>query len=93
MKSQIQISSQLKADTWERHLTGYWDSQLPFLIRYGFLLDYDYNNPLESVSKNDMSATQFIDDVQAYISEEQAFGAILGPFKEPPLTIYMYPPS
>ena len=84
MKSQIQISSQLKPDIWERHLTGYWDSQLLFLIRYGFPLDYDYNNPLTSVDKNHTSATQFADDVQAYLIEEKAFGAILGPFKEPP---------
>ena len=57
---------------------------MPF-DRYGFPLDYDYNNPLESVSNNHTSGTQFTDDVQAYISEEQAFGAILGPFKEPPI--------
>ena len=85
MKSQIQISSQLKPDIWEHHLTGYWDSQLLFLIRYGFPLDYDYNSPLTSVDKNHTSATQFADDVQAYLTEEKAFGAILGPFKEPPI--------
>ena len=84
MKSQIQISSQLKPDIWERHLTGFWDSQLLFLIRYGFPLDYDYNSPLTSVDKNHTSATQFADDVQAYLTEEKAFGAILCPFKEPP---------
>ena len=85
MKSQIQISSQLKADAWERHLQGYWDSQLLFLIRYGFPLDFDYSTPLQSVDKNHTSANQFTEDIQAYITEEQAFGAMLGPFKEPPI--------
>ena len=83
MKSQIQISSQLKADVWERHLQGYWDSQLLFLIRYGFPLDFDYSTPLQSVDKNHTSANEFTEDIQAYITEEQAFGAMLGPFKEP----------
>ena len=84
MKSQIQISSQLKADVWERHLQGYWDSQLLFLIRYGVPLDFDYST-LQSVDKNHTSANEFTEDIQAYITEEQAFGAMLGPFKEPPI--------
>ena len=76
------MQSQLKPEIWERHLTDYWDSQLLLLLKYGFLLDFDYNSPLESVDRNHTSDMQFADDIQAYLSEEKSFGAILGPFKE-----------
>ena len=84
--SQILIQSQLKPDIWERHFTGYWDTQLLLLLKYGFPLDFDDNCPLESVDKNHTSGIQFADDIQAYLSEEKSFGAILGPFKGPPIS-------
>ena len=86
LQSQILIQSQLKPETWERHLTGYWDSQLLLLLKYGFPLDFDYNSCLESVHRNHTSGVQFADDIQAYIAEEKSFGAILGPFKESPIS-------
>ena len=67
-------------------MTGYWDTQLLLLLKYGFPLDFDDNSPLESVDKNHSSGIQFADDIQAYLSEEKSFGAILGPFKEPPIS-------
>ena len=85
LESQIRIQSQLKSKVWERHLAGYWDSQLLLLIKYGFPLDFDHNSPLQSVDKNHTSGIQFTDDIQAYLSEEKSFGAILGPFKESPI--------
>ena len=39
LSTQIQLDSQLNADTWEKLLESYWDRQLPYLIRYGFPLD------------------------------------------------------
>ena len=85
LHSQIRIQSQLKPEVWEQHLAGYWDSQLLLLIKYGFPLDFDYSSPLQSVDKNHTSGIQFTDDIQAYLSEEKSFGAILGPFKESPI--------
>ena len=79
LQSQIRIQSQLKPELWERHLTGYWDSQLLLLLKYGFPLDFNYDSPLESVDRNHTSGIQFTDDIQAYLAGEKSFDAILGP--------------
>ena len=85
MQTQVQIQSQLKPDVWQKHLTNYWDSQVVLLLRYGFPLDFDYSRPLNSVENNHNSANQYCQDVQAYLDEENEFGAILGPFQEAPI--------
>ena len=84
MTDQIQVKSQLNPDVWEQCLKDYWDSQLCHLIRYGFPLDFNRNSQLGQNSKNHRSATMFPDDVEAYIQEEIGFGAIVGPFSDPP---------
>ena len=45
--AQIRVKSQLNPDVWDSLLHGYWDSQLSFLIRFGFPLDFDRNSILE----------------------------------------------
>ena len=35
-RCQINIKSQLNPDAWDSLLEGYWDTQLPLLIRFGF---------------------------------------------------------
>ena len=85
MGTQIQIQSQLKPDIWQKYLNNYWDSQLVLLLRYGFPLDFDYASPLKSVHQNHSSATDHTEDVKAYLTEEKDFGAMLGPFQEPPI--------
>ena len=84
-KCQINVKSQLNPDVWDSLLQGYWDSQLPFLIRFGFPLDFDRQCTLESHSDNHTSAKNYPQDVQAYLNEEIQYNAILGPFDEPPL--------
>ena len=49
---QINIKSQLNPDAWDGLLQGYWDTQLPLLIRFGFPLDFDRKTPLESHGEN-----------------------------------------
>ena len=85
MKSQITVKSQLNPEVWESLLTDYWDNQLCSLIRFGFPLDFQWDNPLRSHLDNHTSAKIYPQDVEAYLSEEIGYGAILGPFKEPPL--------
>ena len=82
---QINIKSQLNPDAWDRLLQGYWDSQLPLLIRFGFPLDFDRNIPLESHLENHNSAKNYPNDVRAYLEEEKSYNAIVGPFDAPPL--------
>ena len=85
MKSQITVKSQLNPEVWESLLTDYWDNQLCSLIRFGFPLDFQRDNPSRSHLDNHTSAKIYPQDVEAYLSEEIGYGAILGPFKEPPL--------
>ena len=57
MKAQIPVQSQLKIDSWEKHLKEYWDKQLTFLIKYGSPLDFDSSITLNHEIKNHKSAT------------------------------------
>ena len=82
---QIYIKSQLNPNAWDELLKGYWDTQLPLLIRFGFPLDFDRKTPLESHLENHNSAKDFPQDVSAYLEEERTYDAILGPFDAPPL--------
>ena len=84
LSTQIQIHSQLNADAWEKLLENYWDQQLPYLIRYGFPLDFDRNSKLGQNDKNHTSALAFPQDIDAYLKEEISYGAIFGPYKHPP---------
>ena len=84
MAAQVQVASQLKPGRWDYQLRSYWDSQLPKLIHYGFPLDFNYSNPLQSSTKNHPSALDFKADVQAYLKEEIKHNAIMRPFNEPP---------
>ena len=84
MSNQIQVKSQLNPDVWQQCLEGYWDSQLCHLIRYGFPLDFNRGSKLEKNTKNHRSAIMFPEDVEAYKQEEIDFGAIVGPFSDPP---------
>ena len=78
----IPVRSQLNVDHWEKHLQGYWDTQLLQLIKYGFPMDFNRQSPLRWEDKNHNSALQFPQDVDAYLKEEIQFGAIQGPYTE-----------
>ena len=78
LSTQILIHSQLNADAWEKLLENYWDQQLPYLIRYGFPLDFDRNSKLGQNDKNYTSALAFPQDIEAYLKEEISYGAIFG---------------
>ena len=86
LSNQIQVPSQLNPDIWQELLEGNWDQQLPFLIRYGFPLDFDQHSKLGKIQKkNNASAIAFPKDIDAYLTEEIQHGAIYGPFTNPPL--------
>ena len=78
------LSSQIQLDRWEKLLENYWDRQLPYLIRYGFPLDFDRNSKLGNNDKNHTFALAFPQDKDAYLKEEISHGPIYGPFKHPP---------
>ena len=70
---------------WEKLLEGYWDRQLLYLLKYGFPIDFNYNNPLTSATDNHYSARCFQQEVAEYFKEEIRFGAIKGLFEVPPI--------
>ena len=85
MEARLPINSQLKVDTWKSHLQGYWDEQLLQLIEFEFDLDFNRNCPLNHEPGNHKSATEFPNDIDAYIAEEFKYDALLGPFESHPI--------
>ena len=75
----------MKADVWEKYLEKYWDSQLKYLIRYGFPLDFDSDIQLSHKMGNHDSGNKYPKDIEAYLAEEKEHNAILGPFHTPPI--------
>ena len=86
LQCQIQVPSQLNADVWENYLGDYWDTQLKYLIRYGFPLDFNRNVKLSHKLGNHGSGNKYPTDIEAYLAEEIEHNAILGPFDIPPIT-------
>ena len=86
MQDQIMSGSQLKPDAWEKNLQGYWDKQLPLLVRFGFPLDLNRETQLVSHSDNHSSAKAYPNDIDAYLQEEISHNAILGPYTQPPIS-------
>ena len=82
--AQIRIESPLNYVAWQKYLKAYWDQQLCYLIKYGFPLDFNTDNPLKHECLNHSSAKFHSEDVKAYIADEKQFNAIYGPFKECP---------
>ena len=82
---QIPVPSKLNAEKWTDYLTGYWDWQLPLLVKYGFPIDFDRHNEVCHTLGNHNSADQFPEHVSHYLQEEKQYGAIVGPFQAPPI--------
>ena len=85
LQCQIQVPSELNADVWEKYLGEYWDTQLKYLIRYGFPLDFNKNTQLSYKLGNHGSGNKYPTDIEAYLAEESEHNAILGPFQTPPI--------
>ena len=70
---------------WKKHLVDYWDDQLIHLLRYGFPLDFNRDCHLKTDKQNHASAIKYPGYIKAYLQEEIAHGAILGPFTDSPI--------
>ena len=55
------------------------------LIEFGFPLDFNRSCPFIHESGNHKSATEFPNDIDAYIAEEVKYDALLGPFESHPI--------
>ena len=83
--ARIPIRSQMNIGVWKTLLKDYWDQQLLQCLEFGFPLGFNRMCPLKHDKENHKSALEFPEDVGKYIKEEKSFGAILGPFKDPPM--------
>ena len=55
------------------------------MLEFNFPLDFNRNCPLRYEDLNHKSATDFPGHVDAYLTEEMGYRAILGPFKSHPV--------
>ena len=83
MQARIPVQSQLNVNAWKSVLNNYWDQQL--VIEFGFPLDFNRQCPLRCEKGNHSSASEFPEDIEAYLSEEGKHKAILGPFETNPI--------
>ena len=90
-KCRIPVETNLNANVWRIYLKDYWDQQLPDLLQFGFPLDFHRDSIITSSHANHTSANQFHTDVQAYINEELAHGAMCGPYNDPPFPVHISP--
>ena len=85
MEARLPVRSQLNVQAWKMNLTEYWDQQLLQLLEFGFPLDFNRNCPLRCEQGNHKSATDFPQDIDAYIEEELQYDTVMGPFQEHPI--------
>ena len=90
--ARIPVKSQMNIQAWKKMLKGYWDQQLIQCLEFGFPLGFNRQCPLKHEVINHKSAIECPQDVKKYIEEEKSFGAIIGPFQEPPIANLHYSP-
>ena len=82
----IQLPSKINFEKFDSLAKGYWDWQLPILLKFGFPLDFpdEARKFLRTSDVNHASAIENPIDVENYLETERKFSAIMGPYKEPP---------
>ena len=85
MHCRIPLQTHLHIEEWQKVLQGCWDTQLIELLRFGFPLGFDRKSVLQCDHNNHSSAIDCPQDIEAYLSEEIKFVAILGPFASDPI--------
>ena len=76
LQARIPIQSQLNVKAWEKALGDYWNRQLLELVKFGFPLDFNRACTLGQYTGNHSSANDFPKDIEAFLIEELAYGAI-----------------
>lgn len=84
VKAKCEVRSGLNLDQWDHDLQDYHDKEICGFLRYGWPLGYHSSDPPASVDENHPSAKQYLPEVRKFITTEKQFGAILGPFPDPP---------
>ena len=84
-EARILLPSKINFPLFASLAQGYWDWQLPFLVKYGFPLDFPYAKEidLQSGEGNHASTNNFPVHVDSYLDTELNHGAIAGPYNSP----------
>ena len=81
----IPIPTVIRAHKWRERLLSYNDTTLAEHLEFGFPLGFEGNDPPIPHGKNHASAQRDAVHIDAYIDKESALGALMGPWKAPPL--------
>lgn len=87
--ARLQVDSDLNLDAWDAALVNYHDQELCGFLRYGWPVGYHRSVPPTTTEDNHHSAHAHMSHVQQFITKELGFGAILGPFDDPPFVPWM----
>ena len=79
--ARVQVNHTMNLELLDVLAEGYWDWQLPLLLRCGFPMDFKGNAAdLKNAMASHASALQFPDHVTAYLHDEIKHQAVYGPF-------------
>ena len=86
MSTKLQLPSKINFELLEELCQDYWDYQLPYMLKYGFPLDFPHEKAtgLGEMQGNHQSAEKYPEHVKTYFHNEKQHGAIFGPYSEPP---------
>lgn len=82
--ARIQVESGLNVPNWISYLKDYHDNELCHFLAFGWPIGYYAPSTPVSVNSNHPSAQLHAQHVHDYISTEQSFNALTGPFSELP---------
>ena len=82
------VPSGLCIEAWRHYLHDYEDPNLVDCLAFGWPIDFQRSAPLQPTDFNHPSARQFSEHVDFYIQTELGWGALAGPFTEPPVSYF-----
>ena len=78
------LPSCLNIPVWRHILSDYHDKTLVDFLEFGWPADYTALQPPTSATSNHHEVLDYTDQIRSYVEEEMAYGAIIGPFEQPP---------
>ena len=84
----ILLKTHLCLENWELRLKDYHDEKLIDLLKYGFPISFEGDLvPSNKVIVNHKGAIDYPEQIDKYLLEELALGAVMGPFDNSPFEV------
>ena len=90
--ARVPVPSGLCVTAWRKHLEGYHDTGLADFIEFGWPVNCELSAMLSPTYRNHPSALNFGGDIDFYIATEKGFGALGGPYANPPFAYMQLSP-